>query len=166
MIWWNCGIDFSINVTSICHSLNLFSGQLRPSAMLNYRIPCYYTDVIMSPMASQITSLTIVYSIVYSGADQRKRESSASLAFVMGIHRLPVNSPHKGPVTRKMLPFDDVIMGIFHQFRYFPYHSHTWMFWCDICWDIRHMFQNWFTDHNQARTFCNVSDEQYPSISS
>ena len=57
-----------------------------------------------------ITSLTIVYSTVYSGADQRKHQSSASLAFVWGIHQWPVNSPHKWPVTRKMFPFDDVIM--------------------------------------------------------
>ena len=64
----------------------------------------------MSTIASQITSLTIVHSTVYSGADQRKHQSSASLAFVREIHRGPVNSPHKGPVTRKMSPFDDVIM--------------------------------------------------------
>ena len=62
-------------------------------------------------IASQITSLTFVYSTVYSGADQRKHQSSASLAFVRGIHRGPVNSPHKWPViTRKMFPFDDVII--------------------------------------------------------
>ena len=61
-------------------------------------------------MASQITSLTIVYSIVYLGADQRKHQSSAPLAFVRGIHRSSVNSPHKGPVARKKVPFDDVIM--------------------------------------------------------
>ena len=61
-------------------------------------------------MASQITSLTLVYSTVYSGANQRKYRSSASLAFVRGIHRRPVISPHKWPVTRKMIPFDDVIM--------------------------------------------------------
>ena len=71
---------------------------------------CHYDDVIMSAIASQITSLTIVYSIAYSDADQRKHQSSASLAFVRGIHRGPVNSPHKRPVTRKMFPFDDVIM--------------------------------------------------------
>ena len=65
----------------------------------------------MGTMASQITSLTIVYSTVYSGADQRKHKSSASLVFVRGIHRLPVNSPYKGPVTRKMFPFDAVIMS-------------------------------------------------------
>ena len=64
----------------------------------------------MSAIASQITSLTIVYSAVYPGADQSKHQSSASLAFVWGIHRGPVNSPHKWPVTRKMFPFDDVIM--------------------------------------------------------
>ena len=71
----------------------------------------HYDDVIMSAIASQMASLTIVYSIVYSGTGQRKHQSSASLAFVQGIHRGPVNSPHKGPVTRKMFPFDDVIMN-------------------------------------------------------
>ena len=69
-----------------------------------------YNEVIMSTTASQITSLTIVYSTVYLDADQRKHQSSASLAFVRGIHRGPVNSPHKGPVTQKIFPFDDVIM--------------------------------------------------------
>ena len=65
----------------------------------------HYNDVTMGSMTSQITSITIVYSAVY----QRKHQSSASLAFVRGIHRGPVNSPHKWPVTRKMFPFDDVI---------------------------------------------------------
>ena len=66
-------------------------------------------DVITSAMGSQNT-ITIVCSTVYSSADQSKHLSSASLAFVRGIHRWPVNSPHKGPVTQKMFPFDDVIM--------------------------------------------------------
>ena len=70
----------------------------------------HYSDVIMDTIASQITSLTIVYSTVYSDADQRKHQSSTSLAIVRGIHRGPVNSSHKWPVTRKMFPFDDVIM--------------------------------------------------------
>ena len=74
---------------------------------------CYhYIDVIMTTLASQITSLAVVYSTVYSDADERKHQSSASLAFVLGIHRGPVNSPHKWPVTRKMFPFDDVVMGM------------------------------------------------------
>ena len=64
----------------------------------------------MSAMASQITGISIVYSTVCSGADQRKHPSSATLAFVRGIHRWPVNSPIKGPVAPKMFPFDDVIM--------------------------------------------------------
>ena len=68
-------------------------------------------NVIMGTIAFQITSLTIVYAAVYSDADQRKHQSSASLAFVRGIHRGPVNSPHKWPVTRKIFPFDDVIMA-------------------------------------------------------
>ena len=71
----------------------------------------HYSDVIMSVMASQIIGVSIVHSTVSSGADQRKLQSSASLAFVRGICRWPVNSPHKGLVTRKMFPFDDVIMS-------------------------------------------------------
>ena len=73
----------------------------------------HHNDVIMSAMASQITSLKIVYSTVYSTvyADQRKHQSSASMAFVQGIHRWPVILLHKGPVTRKIFPFDDVIMS-------------------------------------------------------
>ena len=66
----------------------------------------HYSDA----MAPQITGLTIVYSIVFSGADHRNHQTSASRAFVWGMHRWPVNSPHIGPVTRNMFPFDDVIM--------------------------------------------------------
>ena len=72
----------------------------------------HYDDIIMSAMAPQITSLTFVYSSVYSGADHRKHQSPTSLAFVRVIHRWPVNSPHKWPVTRKIFPFDDVIMHL------------------------------------------------------
>ena len=94
------------------------------SALYNHSVTCHrtqrsgshdchiihYDDVIIGAIASQITSLTIVYSAVYSGTDQSKHQSSASLAFVWGSHRGPVNSPHKWPVTRKILPFHDVIM--------------------------------------------------------
>ena len=71
----------------------------------------------MSAMVSQNTGVSIVYSTVCSNADQRKHQSSVSLAFVRGIHWWPVNFPHKGPVTRKMFPFDDVII-------YFRNHCH------------------------------------------
>ena len=70
----------------------------------------HYSYVTMSTMASQITGVLIVYSTVCSRADEWKHQSSASLAFVRGIHRWPVNFPHKGPVTWKIVPFDDVIM--------------------------------------------------------
>ena len=53
----------------------------------------HYCDVIMGAMASQLTSLTIVYATVYPDAYQRKHQSSASLAFVRRIHRWPLNSP-------------------------------------------------------------------------
>ena len=63
----------------------------------------------MGPKASQMTSLAIAYySTVYSGADQRKRQSFASLLFVWGIQRWP----HKWQVTRKIIPFDDVTMTL------------------------------------------------------
>ena len=67
-------------------------------------------NIIMGALASQITSLMIVYSNVYSGADQRKHQNSTSLAFVRGIHQWLVNSLRKWPVKWKMFPFDDVIM--------------------------------------------------------
>ena len=79
--------------------------------MVNSYNLMHYSDIITGAIPSQITSLTIVYSTVYSGADQRKHQSSTSLAFVRGIHRWPVKSPHIWPVTRKMFPFADVIMG-------------------------------------------------------
>ena len=92
---------FILSITSKCESHHLCVGT-------NDRWPTlpetHYCDVIMGAVASQITSITIVYSTVYSDADQRKHQSSASLAFVP-----PVNSPHKWPVMRKMFPFDDVI---------------------------------------------------------
>ena len=64
----------------------------------------------MGAMASQITGVSIVCSTVGSDGDRKKHKSSASLAFVRGIHQWPVKSPHKRPVTRKMYTFDDVIM--------------------------------------------------------
>ena len=71
----------------------------------------HYNGVIMSAMASKTTGVSIVYSTICSNVDQRKHQSSVSLAFVRGIYRWPVISPQRGPVTRKMFPFDDVIMS-------------------------------------------------------
>ena len=61
----------------------------------------YHSDVIMSTMASKTTGVSIVCSTVCRGADQRTHQRSLSLAFVRGIHRWPLDSPHKWPVTRK-----------------------------------------------------------------
>ena len=78
--------------------------------LLMHYIMFLYNDVIMSTIVSKITGVSIVCTTFGSGADQRKHQSSASLAFAWGIHHWPVNSPHKRPVTRKIFPFDDVIM--------------------------------------------------------
>ena len=65
----------------------------------------------MSVMASQITGVSIVCSTICLSINQRKYQSSASLAFVRGIHRVAVDSPHKGSVTWKMFSFDDIILS-------------------------------------------------------
>ena len=74
----------------------------------NWSLSAFYSDVIMGTLVSQVTSLTIVYSTVYSGAETSKL---CVTGILQGIHRSPVNSMHKWPVTRKMFPFDGVIMA-------------------------------------------------------
>ena len=104
----------------------------------------YYSDVIIGAVASQITSLVIIDLTVYSGADQRKHQSSASLDSVRENHRWPVNYPHKCSVSGKMFPFDDAIMtlvntGAGHIHIWVKYHnlSHIWdlkTFWDNVFW--------------------------------
>ena len=95
----------------MCHpSLKLTFKRSSPDSWYFRICIIHNSDVIMDTIASQITSLTIVYSTVYSTTDQIKHQSPASLVFLWGIHRGPVNSPYKWPVTRKMFLFDDVIM--------------------------------------------------------
>ena len=99
---------------SLWRHCNTSKVQWCPALMFSLQLPrtiCqHYNDAIVDVMTAQITSLTIIYSTVYSGTDQRKHQSSASLVFERGFHRWPVNSPQKWPVTRKMFPFDDVNM--------------------------------------------------------
>ena len=97
----------------------------------------------MGAMASQITSLTIVYLTVFFGRRSKKHQSSASLAFVQGIHRGPVKSPHKWLVTRKMFPFDDVIMQ--YQNNY-SYHDDEGWSVCARCKQRNGMFTNMAPD--------------------
>ena len=85
----------------------------------------YYNDVIMSATVYKITGVSMVCSAVCSRADLRKHQSSASLAFMRGNHRCPVDSPHKSPVTRKNFPFDDVIM-VSQRFKLLP----------SCCWSV------------------------------
>ena len=112
-----------------------------------------YSDVIMSVMSSQITSLTIVYSTVYSGTDQRKHLSSTSLAFVRGIHQSLVNSPHKVPVMWKMLPFEDVIMLMPWETFYISYNCSrpmnqpSWRIWVNKSSDAT---RNWWYNQNET----------------
>ena len=135
ILYWFPNMIFSIvnwSYDYLPSELNKFSRRYKTGIYKTTKYLCedlyfgyHYNDVIMSAMAYQITSLTIVYSIVYSGADQRKNQSFASQAFVCGIHRWPMNSLHKGPVTRKMFPFDDVIMF----FLTCPWRCHLMIIW-------------------------------------
>ena len=112
----------------------------------------HYNDVIMGgAIASQLTSLTIVYSTVYfSDADERKHQSFSLLAFVRGIHRWPVNSPHKGPVTRKMFPFDDVIMTAAHLWMYCMSHGMNVCEYINDWWHSYMIHTPWIS--------CNISE--------
>ena len=100
-----------------CYTLFCYGFIITSSCVDMIILPLFshYSDVIKDVMVSQVTNLTIEYPTVYIGTDQRKYQSSASLAFVSEIHWWPVNSPQKWPVTRKMFPFDDVIMSVARQ---------------------------------------------------
>ena len=103
--------------------------------MSNY-IPLFYMDVTTYPCPIHDTSLQWRHNWRDSVSNHqphdcllnrlfrrrsKKHQSSASLAFVRGIHRGPVNSPHKWPVTRKMFPYDDVII-----YTVYPVNSVHW----------------------------------------
>ena len=100
--WW-----LYLSRCSLLRKLNILVST-KTLRYISLSIILHNSYVIMSAMASQITSLTIVYSTVYAGVD--KPQSSASLAFVGEIHQWPVDSPHRRPVTQKMFPFDDVMI--------------------------------------------------------
>ena len=71
---------------------------------------CHYSDVIMCAMASQITSVSIVTQLFVQVQIKENIKAPRHWPLWRGINRWPVNSPHKGPVTRKMFPLNDVIM--------------------------------------------------------
>ena len=92
-------------------------------------------------MASQITRLAVVYSTVYS---RRNHQSSTPLTFVRGIHRCPVNSLHKGPVTRKMFPFDDIIM------------CKSWCIRGSMSNSWEDLFTHWGRDNKATHNFADI----------
>ena len=110
----------------------------------------------MSAVEAQIASVSIVCWPVGSGTDQRKNQSVASLAFVRRIHRWPMNSPHKGPVTRKMFSFNDVIMLFLSSgqlcnaftpqlfLNYLPFKSGGKVYWSYQFSFIRHLWGPFF----------------------
>ena len=100
----------------------------------------------MGAMASQITSLTFIYSTVYPGADQRKHQSSPSLAFVRGNHRWLMTSPHKEQVTRKMFLFDDVIM-------FFTIDAT----WGSFYWHGLTLFPAWIINHMPSKVWNEIT---------
>ena len=113
-----------------------------------YDLPTYwlrnqwhYSEVILGTVVSQITSISIVYSTICSGTDQRKHQSSASLAFVRRIHWWPLNSPHKGPVSWKMFPFDDIIIDLSHP-KWWSFPSLLHCHWMMILRSIIHRSQS------------------------
>ena len=108
----------------------------------------HYSDVIMGAMASQITSLPIVYSTVYPGAGQRKHQSTASLAFVRIIQRWPVNSPHQWP--------ENVSIWWRHHVQYCPVITPTTREWSEIC-AFRFEFKIWSMFYvNHCSTVWNI----------
>ena len=104
---------------------------------LHYNLCFIHYGYVMSAMASQVTSVSMVCPAICSGAEQGKHQSSLSLAFVRGIHRWPVNSPYKRPVTWKMFSFDDVIIETQHNrcWSFFAQNPHAVLF---DSWDEYH----------------------------
>ena len=102
----NIGNDIYLSTCRTC----IYMGQNLEQAVVHNGALHHYIGVTMTTVASQITSLTAVYSIVYWGADERKHQKLRVAGLCTGNSPGPVNSPHKGPVTRKMVPFHDFIM--------------------------------------------------------
>ena len=94
----------SLELYFLCYGISWWGIHVQSTCFQD--IISHYSDVMISMMASQITSVLIVNSTICSSANQRKYQISASLTSVRGINRWPGNSPHKGPVTWKMFPFD------------------------------------------------------------
>ena len=99
------------HMTGTTHLITQTSRQQRPCKDKQIIIT-HYNRVIMGAMASQTpVSQLFTQPFAQMKIKENKHQSSASLAFVRGIHQWPLNSPHKGPVTWKLFAFDGVIMN-------------------------------------------------------
>ena len=102
----------------------------------------HYSDVIMGAMVSLITSLTIVYSTVYQTQIKENIKAPRHWPLCGKFPGPPVNSPNKWPVTRKMFPFDNVIMncGLSYSFLINTKNGCQIMSWCgaliNVCWSF------------------------------
>ena len=102
----------------------------------------YYMDVIMSAMASQITSVSIFSQLFVYVQIKENIKARRHWPLCEGIHRWPVDSPHKGPVTRKMFPFDDVIMlGWIHAITIYTWIMNIYLVDGDFC--MFNIFIHW-----------------------
>ena len=118
----------------------------------------------MGTMASQITGESIVKSTVCSGVN-KKYQSSASLHFVGGIHRWPVDPPHKKPATRNMFSFDDVIMTRIRgeAWPQFSYHHPFLIAWCKHMLGLPRTLWTHVTGGNFHR-FSEATDRKMPVV--
>ena len=136
-IW--CQQDRS-RATTISHTLI-------PCTQIGLCMPCanqyHYNNVIMNAIVCQITASRFFTQALIQAHIKEKNQSFASLALVRGIHRWPVNSPHKGPVTRKMFPFDDLIMILWKSTDKFRMYTNTFSTTYTVCYkQIWHISKN------------------------
>ena len=110
--WWTCYYSIqSLNSSMlyVAHKMCVM-WHMRCNHNAKSNKNCNYPLDILQWRHNECYGVSFVCSSICSGADHRKHQSPASLAFVRGIHRSPMDSPHKAPVTQKMFPFDDVII--------------------------------------------------------
>ena len=136
--WLRC-LTRSLSVRGVTYATSsLIYGDLAQGLLILYFVCFGPVCAVMLLHAHCFTVLDVTLRWRHN-EHQRKHQSPASLAFVWGIHRGPVNSPHKWPVTRKMSPFDDVIMSWFKSFKLLVIFCgnelrHYWLrFWLIAC---------------------------------
>ena len=108
--WTLAGLTFTV-LLAICKGNSSITGEFPAQSPDSSTSPwqIHYSDIIMSTMASQIPGFPVLLNRLL-GCRSKETSKLRYTGFVNGIPRWPVHSSHKGPVTRKMFPFDDFIM--------------------------------------------------------